>query len=236
MALPIQNPITYKLKVPSTGKEIKFRPFLVKDEKSLLLAQQSEDVDVMLETLKNVIRNCTNNSVDPDNLAIFDVEYIFAKIRAKSVGETSEMIFRCGHCNEKDNTVKITIDISTLEVDRVEGHTNKIHLYDDVGVIMKYPTLDVLKSLENGSNSPDDTFNVIKQSIECVYNGEEIFYTKDQTDQELTDFVESLTNQQFNKIEDFFKTMPKFRKLIEFECPACKTQNRTYIEGVQNFF
>lgn len=236
MALPINNPITYKLKVPSTGKEIKFRPFLVKDEKSLLVAQQSEDVDVMVETLKNVIRSCTNDSVDVDSLAIFDIEYIFAKIRSKSVGEVSDIIFKCGACNEKGNTVKIPIDISELEVERTEGHTNKIPLYNDIGVIMKYPNLDTLKLLENGIKNPEQIFDVIMNSIDIVYDSEEMYHTKEQSKEELVQFIENLTNEQFSKLENFFKTMPKFRKKVEFDCPICKTKNETYLEGVQNFF
>ena len=149
MGLPLQNTPLYSLNIPSTGKEIKYRPFLVKDEKALMIAQQSEDLDVMVSTLKSVIQSCVTDKVEVNNLAIFDLEYMFSQIRAKSVGEYSDLVFTCGHCNHEKNKYTLRLDISKLQVTKNPDHTNKIALFDNVGVIMKYPNLDILKNDNN---------------------------------------------------------------------------------------
>ena len=149
MALPIQNTPVYTIKIPSTKKEIKFRPFLVKEEKALLVAQQSEDTQVMLDTLKEILRNCIKTPIEVDELALFDIEYIFSQIRAKSVGEVVELIVRCDKCPEEDEKarVKLTFDLTKLNVTFPEGHNKKIALFDDVGVVMKYPSLEIMNDL-----------------------------------------------------------------------------------------
>lgn len=236
MSLPLQSATTYTLTVPSSGKQIKYRPFFVKDEKALLIAQQSEDLDVMLSTLKSVIASCVLEKVDVEALAIFDLEYIFSQIRAKSVGEISELVFTCGHCDNEKNKYKLQLDISQLEVTKNKDHTNKIALFNDVGVVMKYPTLDILKKIEKGFDDPDNVIDIIIDCIDVIYTDSEVFYAKEQTKQELKEFVENLTKEQFDKLEQFFATMPKFQHLVEFDCPACGTHNKLMLEGVQNFF
>lgn len=236
MALPIQNAPTYTLKVPSTGKPVKYRPFLVKDEKALLIAQQSEDLNVMVDTLKAVIASCVLDPIDVESLAIFDLEYIFAQIRAKSSGEISELTFTCGACTEKNNSVRIDLDISKIEVTKVPEHTNKIALFEDVGVIMKYPTIDVLKTMESGFDNVENVIEMVANCIEIIYNSTEMFYTKELSKEEIDEFVENLTQEQFDKLENFFATMPKYQKRVEFTCPACNVQNSTILQGIKSFF
>lgn len=236
MALPSQNTPVYTLKIPSTGKEIKYRPFLVKDEKALLIAQQSEDLDVMVSTLKQVIASCVADSIDINSLAIFDLEYIFSQIRAKSVGEFSDLVFTCGHCNHEKNKYNIKLDVSALQVTKNPEHTNKIPLFDNVGVMMKYPSLDILKKIDKGFDDPENVIDIITDCIDVIYTDTELFHAKEQTKTELKEFVENLTKDQFDKLETFFATMPKFQKLIEFDCPACGGHNKMMLEGVQNFF
>lgn len=236
MALPSQSTPIYSLKVPSTEKQIKFRPFLVKDEKALLVAQQSEDLDVMISTLKSVISSCVVDKIDVEQLALFDLEYIFSQIRAKSVGEISELVFRCGHCNDEKNKYKLSLDISKLQVTKNNDHQSKIPLFDNVGIIMKYPNLDILKRIEKGFSDAENVIDIIIDCIDIIYTDDEVFHAKEQTRKELKDFVENLTKDQFDKLEDFFATMPKFQQLVEFDCPACGTHNKMMLEGIQNFF
>jgi hypothetical protein len=240
MALPMMSAPTYTMVVPSSGVSVKFRPFLVKEEKALLIAQQSEDIGVMIQTLKGIINTCVLDKLDVDKLATFDLEYMFTQIRAKSVGEIIELIFPCdidhGEDNEKAR-VKVSIDLTTLVVEKDPNHNNKINLFGDVGVVMKYPTMDVMKRLENlDTNDLDKVFSVVADSIDYIYQGEEIFYGKEQKHEELLQFLNNLTSEQFVKVQQFFATMPKIKKEIEYTCPVCQKHHRKMLEGMQSFF
>lgn len=240
MALPMMNAPTYTMVVPSSGVTVKFRPFLVKEEKSLLIAQQSEDIKVMVETLKNIIKSCVLDKLDADKLATFDLEYMFTQIRAKSVGEIVELIFPCdedhGEQNDKAR-VKVSIDLTTLVVEKKAEHTGKIELFGDVGVVMKYPTIDVMKRLEGlDTDDFDKIFSVIAESIDYIYQGEEIFYAKEQKHEELVQFLNNLTSEQFIKVQNFFATMPRIKKEIEYTCPVCSKHHKKVLEGLQSFF
>ena len=236
MALPSQSAPVYNLTIPSSGKKVKFRPFLVKEEKALLLAQQSEDMEVMTSTLKNIISNCVSDKVDVDNLAIFDIEYMFTQIRAKSIGEFSTLIFTCAHCNQENNKVKMDIDLTKIPIIRDPNHTNKIALFDNVGVLMNYPTIDTVKKSFGKEEDIDAVMETVIDCIEAIYTDEEVFYAKDQTRAELEEFVLNLTKEQFDKIEQFFVTTPQFKQDIDFDCPACGAHNHTVLEGTNNFF
>jgi hypothetical protein len=240
MALPMMSAPTYTMVVPSSGVSVKFRPFLVKEEKALLIAQQSEDIGVMIQTLKGIINTCVLDTLDIDKLATFDLEYMFTQIRAKSVGEIIELIFPCdidhGEDNEKAR-VKVSIDLTTLIVEKDPNHNNKINLFGDVGVVMKYPTMDVMKRLENlDTNDLDKVFSVVADSIDYIYQGEEIFYGKEQKHEELLQFLNNLTSEQFVKVQQFFATMPRIKKEIEYTGPVCQKQHRKMLEGMQSFF
>lgn len=238
MALPMQGTATFNLTIPSTGKNVRYRPFLVKDEKALLIAQQSEDPKVMADTLVTVIKSCVLDPVDVDNLATFDVEYIFLQIRGKSVGETVDLYFPCdtdhGEQNEKAK-VKIVLNVTDLEVEKAPDHTNKIPLFDDVGVVMKYPTLQSASEMENLEDI-DNIFGVIARSIDFIYDGEDIHYAKEQSQEELLQFLNNLTTDQFMKIQKFFDTMPKISQKVQYKCPLCGREHHKVIEGLSNFF
>ena len=238
MALPMQGTATFNLTIPSTGKNVRYRPFLVKDEKALLIAQQSEDPKVMADTLANVIKSCVLDPVDVDNLATFDIEYIFLQIRGKSVGETVDLYFPCdtdhGEQNEKAK-VKIILNVSDLEVQKSPDHTNKIPLFEDVGVVMKYPTLQSAGEMENLEDI-DNIFGVIAKSIDFIYDGEDLHYAKEQSQEELLQFLNNLTTEQFMKIQKFFDTMPKISQKVEYKCPLCGREHHKVIEGLSNFF
>jgi hypothetical protein len=237
MALPKMNAPLYNATIPSSKKEVKFRPFLVKEEKSLLLAQQSEDPKVMINTLKSIIENCIVDDVDVDKLATFDYEYLFTQIRAKSVGEIVELLFLCDTCDDDKAKAQVNLDISKFKVEFPEGHDNKISLFDDVGIVMNNPTLATLDKLEKiKEGDVNSIFDVVADCMESVYTTEEVFNTKDQTKQEVIDFLENLTQEQFKKIESFFLTMPKLQQKVEYNCPVCNKHHVKTMEGLASFF
>ena len=240
MALPMMNAPIYTLVVPSSGATVKYRPFLVKEEKALLIAQQSEDVVTMIETLKQVVKSCVQDKLDVEKLATFDLEYMFTQIRGKSVGETVDLIFGCdldhGEQNEKAKAT-VTIDLSTITVEKSAEHNNKIELFGNVGVVMKYPTVDVIKKLEGfDSNDLDTVFDIMALSIDYIYDGEQLFYAKESTKEELLAFIGNLSSEQFARVQKFFETMPKIRKEIQYDCPVCNRHHVKMLEGLQSFF
>lgn len=238
MALPVQSTPTYNLEVPSTKETLKFRPFLVKEQKALLLAQQSEDAAVMVDTLKGVIRSCAQSKVDVDKLAIFDLEYIFSQIRSKSVGETVDLIFSCDVCDDEKAKVKMTIDLSKLQVEKDPKHEQKIHLFDDVGVVMKYPSVNVINTMDKyGVDAEVDlVFDIVCECIDYIYDSNELYHASEQSKEELQSFVNNLTAEQFEKIETFFETMPKLRQKVNYTCPVCSREHNKVLEGLNSFF
>lgn len=239
MALPVQNTPTYTLEIPSSKEKLKFRPFLVKEQKALLLAQQSEDLHVMVDTLKSVIKSCAQSKLDIDKLAVFDLEFIFSQIRAKSVGENVELFFYCDTCDDEKAKVKINIDLTKLKVENFDGHTNKIELFDDVGVVMKYPNINVVGNIEklgNVDSEIDLVFDIITECIDYIYDTNEVYHAAEQSKQELAEFINNLTAEQFSKIENFFETMPKLRQQVDYRCPVCHKEHHKVLEGLNNFF
>ena len=240
MALPVMSTPTYNLVIPSTKKSVKYRPFLVKEEKSILIAQQSEDVVVMVDTLKDVIRSCILDKVDPDSLSTFDLEYIFTQIRAKSVGEIIELYFPCdvdhGEQNDKAK-VKISIDLTKIEVEVPEEHTSKIELFGEVGIVMKYPTIEIMTKLEKTDQDDlDNIFDIVASCIDYIYDGDKIHYAKEQKKQELLEFLYNLNSEQFVKVQKFFATIPRIKKEVEYDCPICGLHHKKVLEGMQSFF
>ena len=240
MALPLNATPVYTLTIPSTQKQLKYRPFLVKDEKALLIAQQSEDHTVMLDTVKSVIAACAKSDVDVDKLASFDIEYIFLQMRAMSVGETVDLLFQCdvdhGVDNEKARALA-RINLLEVKVETFEGHTNKISLFDDVGIVLKYPTISTLKNIEEAkTGGVDQVFNVVVDCIDYIYTPEEVFPAKEQTRQELIEFLNNLTSDQFENLQQFFYTMPQLRAYVNYTCPVCNKEHNKYMEGLASFF
>ena len=240
MALPIQNTPTFNLTIPSTNKKVRFRPFLVKEEKALLIAQQSEDATIMIDTLKGIMGSCILDKIDVDRLATFDMEYIFTQIRSKSVGETVELIVGCdedhGEQNDKAK-VKIIIDLSTIEVEKSKDHTNKIELFGDVGVVMKYPNIEIISRFDKlQAGDIDSVFEIIADSVDYIYQGDEVFYSSETPREEILQFLNNLTNEQFKSIQLFFQTMPRIRKEIDYKCPLCGKEHHKVLEGLQSFF
>ena len=237
MALPINTTPTYNLEVPSSGKQIKYRPFLIKEEKALLIAQQSEDATVMVNSLKDVIKSCIKDDINVEGLATFDLEYIFTQIRAKSVGEVIELLLRCDTCTDEKAIAKVSVDLTKLAVSKNPEHVIKIKLYDDVGIAMKYPTMDIVKKLENvDSTDIEQVFNIVVECIDYIYTTDEVFHAKEQTKPELMEFLNNLTSDQFVNVQKFFETMPKLSHEIDYVCPVCNAAHHKILEGLNSFF
>ena len=231
MALPILNNPVYTLELPSTGEEIEFRPFLVKEQKSLMIAEQSNNEKIINKTIVELIHNCTFEKIDAKKLPIFDVEMIFLKLRSKSVGETAEVIVTCPDDGETKVSVKVNLD--EINVAITDEHTNEINITDDIKIVMRYPTLEDVKVRKTDDASI--MFDMIHTSIDEVHNGDEIITRVDMTDKELTDFIDSMNTQQLESIMNFFNTMPKLRHVLEVENPKTKKKNEVLIEGLNNF-
>lgn len=231
MALPKNNLPVYTLTIPSTKKQLKYRPFVVKDEKALLIAQQSKNEQVMLDTLKQVIQSCSITDVDVESLATFDVEYIFTQLRAVSVGEIVSLIFRCDTCEDPNAKASVDIDLQKLKVFVPENHSTKIPLFDDVGIKMKYPTLSTIAKL-----GEDISLDVIMDCVDFIYDSDEVYKPQDQTREELENFFNNLTSDQYEKVENFFVTMPSLRYDFSYICPVCNKKHDRFLEGLSSFF
>jgi len=243
MALPKHASALHPLTIPSTGQEVKFRPFVVKDEKALMLAMQSENETTMVNTLRELITNCVQEEIEVKRLATFDLEYCFAQMRGKSVGEIVEIIGKCdneeaGCVDNPKAQVKLSVDITQIPVTFPEGHNKRIDLWGDVGVVMKYPTLETIIKYQglNQDSDPDKVFDIIMDSMEVIYEGDELHYIHEQSVEEVNDFINNLTSDQFAKVRDFFENMPKMTHTIEYTCPNCGRVHKRTLEGLQNFF
>ena len=233
MTLPTMNIPTYELEVPSTKKKLAYRPFLVKEEKILLMAME-EDIEAQLNrALKQVVNNCTFEKIKVDKLPLFDLEYIFLRIRAKSVGAVTKLSLLCQ--DDGETYVPVEIDLEEIEVEFQEGHTTKIELTEDVGIIMSYPTFEFL-DLNIAEADVNTLFTLIGNSIHQIYEGETVHERADFNKKELKTFLESLTSEQFKKVQNFFETMPRLRHTIEIENPKTKVMNSVTLEGLQAFF
>lgn len=237
MALPMNNTPVYNLTVPSTGNVVQYRPFLIKEEKALLLAQQSEQPKVMMDTLKQVVKDCVKTEINVEELATFDLEYIFTQIRAKSVGEEVELSIRCDTCDDPKAISIIRLDLTKVEVQTGEGHNKNINLFGDTGVVMKYPSFDTISKFENlDATDINQMFDIVIDCIDYIYTTDEVFHAKEQTREDLLDFLNNLTSEQFVKIQGFFETMPKMKKDIDYKCPVCGAAHHKVLEGIASFF
>ena len=236
MALPKLNTPTYELEVPSTDEKIKYRPFLVKEEKILLMAMESKDNAQIINAVKDIVSSCTFEKLNVATMPMFDMEYIFLNIRAKSVGEISKLKILCP--DDKKTYASVELDLTKVEVQVGDDHTNKIELTDDMGMIMTYPTIDSF--LESGIETinANNMLDVIGSCVLQIYEqkGEKVYQAKDQTKKELTEFIESMNSGQFRKLQSFFDTMPKLKHTIKVKNPKTKKSNDVTLTGLNDFF
>lgn len=230
MSLPKLNTPIYELNLPSTGRAIKFRPFLVREHKILLTMSEAEDSEVA-RIIRELVNVCTFEKLKVDELPHFDIEYIFLHLRAKSISEKVDAIVNCD-CGNKINA---SFNIEDVKIEKGDGHTNKILLTENVGVVMKYPSIDKVLSVF-ASNNNQKIVDLIMECVDGIYDEENYWEAKDQTREELEEFIFSLTKNQFEQLEEFFVTAPKVVQVIEADCNKCGKHNSVRLEGLQNFF
>ena len=238
MPLPKIATPTYELELPSTGQTIQYRPFLVKEEKVLVIALESEDNKQITTAIKAVLKNCVlTKGIKVDHLPTFDIEFLFLNIRGKSVGEELEVNIICP--DDEETQVPVVIDLDDIKVQKDENHTNKIKLDASLMMEMKYPSLDqfIKSNFDfNEKNAMDQSFDLIAGSIDKIYTEDEVWATADCTKKEVKEFLESMNSSQFKKIESFFDTMPKLSHTISVTNPKTKVKSDVVLEGLASFF
>ena len=236
MALPKVTTPTYELLLPSTDRRVKFRPFLVKEEKILLIAMENNKEEEIFSAIKQIIKNCTFESIDVEQLPIFDLEYIFLQIRAKSVGEVTKFRVLCP--DDKKTYADIEVDLTKIEVQVDDEHTNKIVVDEKrkLGIVLKYPSLSIFKNPKSISENPEEAFKLVVNCIDHIFEGEKVYPAKDSTEKELTSFLEELTQKDFEKVKQFFETMPKLKHEVEIENPKTKKKSKVMLQGLKDFF
>ena len=238
MPLPKIATPTYELELPSTGQSIKYRPFLVKEEKVLVIALESEDNKQITNAIKAVLKSCIlTKGVKVESLPTFDIEYLFLNIRGKSVGEELEVNVICP--DDGETTVPVVINLDEIEVQKDENHSNKIKIDDSIMMELKYPSLDqfIKNNFDfNDKNAMDQSFELIASCIDKVYTEDEVWATADCTKKEVKEFLESMNSQQFKEIEAFFESMPKLSHTINVTNPNTKVESEVTLEGLASFF
>lgn len=235
MNFPIKNNVAqYIFEIPSTKEKVSFRPFLVGEHKTMMLALATEDIDNIVNAIKRIIEICSDGKVNSSKLAPFDIEYLFLQLRAKSIGESVSLTTNCYSCEQPFN---FSIDVTEAKVDFTHLQENKIQISDSIGVMMRYPTLaETLKLNNNGLVTDDALEDIVIQCIVSVWDENELINTEDYPKEKIVEFVNTLTVDQLSKLTDFVLLIPSVRIIQTTTCPHCKEENKILIEGIENFF
>ena len=233
MNLPVLNTPTYEMEIPSTGEKIKYRPFLVKEQKLLMMAQESGDDESQLRTVGEIVKSCTFDKIShPEKLPTFDIEYMFLMTRAQSVGSKIPMTVTCP--DDGETKVDYELNIDEIKVKKIDGHTNVIMLTDDIGITMKYPNLDMVKSFTNADeNITNISFDMIRDCVENIFDKDQVY--EDMSSKDLQSFIEQMNTDQFEKVSQFFETMPKLTHTIKVTNPNTGVESEVVLEGLQSF-
>jgi len=239
MALPKIDAPVYELDLPLSKKHIRFRPFLVKEQRNLMMAMESDDKDTIEKNIRQVLHNCTlTEGIDIDQLPILDVEYYFIQLRARSVGEVVENKYKCENVvNDTScgNIMESKLNLLDIKVNMPENVSDVVQLTGKLSVKLKYPEFSIL-SQSISKTATDLAFAMVINSIEYIFDGEQYYYAKESTPQELTEFIESLSQEQFTKIENFFENLPTLNKVVEMNCNKCGFHHKIEVEGLESFF
>ena len=237
MALPVANTAKYELTLPSQQKTVSYRPFLVKEEKILLMAMESGNAGEMLNAVKDIVKNCTFGEIVAEDYPMFDIEYVFLQIRAKSVGEISKLKVLCPDDNE--TYADVDIDLTKIEVQVDEEHSNEIVIDKDkkIGIFLRYPNIDDVEEIKDlTAADTKDLFNIMARGIDTIYYGEKTYTGSDYTKEEMNEFLENLDAQILNKIKRFYDTAPKLTKEVEVVNPKTNVKSKVTLEGLYDFF
>jgi hypothetical protein len=233
MALPKLNSAPkYQITVPSTGQEVRYRPYLVKEEKILMLAMESQDQGSALSAIVDTIESCVTD-INTKELTTFDVEYLFTQIRSKSVGETAKVGVGCKHC---DATNEVVIKLDDISVTIPDNLSKNIQLTDDISLLMRWPSYKEVTSMDTNQTDTETTFSLIASCIDSVQTGDESIRLRDETAKEVSEFVESLSSTQFDLIKGYVEQMPKMEHSVSFECVSCKKVSDVTLSGISDFF
>lgn len=235
MSLPIVNAPKYSLTVPSTGEVVTYRPYLVKEEKLLMMALESQDESQIMRTLMDTISSCTFGAVTPAKLATFDLEYVFLQLRSKSVGESAKLKFKCSQCDEYTET---TVDFNSIEPPK-GNDIQRVKLMDNLSIQMKFPTVeDAMKLAKDGEevSSVEQMFKTVITTIDTIFYNDDVLEAKDYSAEELMEFVESLSAEQFKSLTEFVQGIPSMKTDVEFDCESCGHHNVREVKGLANFF
>ena len=238
----IDTPI-YEVKLISTGKVVQFRPFLVKEQKLFLMNTENDDVESTIKVIRQVLKNCVLSDIDIDALPVFDLEYLFMHLRARSVSEVVNLKYKCNNTIKDDKggdkecgTVnELSFNVLEIQPTINEKHTKKFQLTDKIGIVMKYPTFEIMQKA-SGKEDSDIIMDLIYNSIEQVYDEDTVYHMKDSSKEEIIEFIDNLQQKDLENIRNFFDTMPKLQKKIEYKCKKCGYQENIVLEGVQSFF
>ena len=231
--LPKLDTPTYRLTLPSTGGEIEYRPFLVKEQKLLMMAQESEDDEQIVNAVTSLVKTCTFDKIDADDSPMFDIEYIFLQIRGKSVGEKVQLRLICP--DDEETTVETEIDINDISVQMADEHTNEVQITDTVKLFLKYPVLKDMKGLMTNTSEMEQIFSVLTKCVHEIHYGEQIFSRIDISEKDIDEFIDQLTTDQFEGISNFFDTMPKLRHVISVTNPKTNVKSEVVVEGLASF-
>ena len=234
MALPVLNNPNYEMELPSTGEKIEYRPFLVKEQKILMMAMESKDTSAQSKAIVDIIKNCTFGKIDDkvEGLPTFDIEYMFLQIRQKSVGETVDITITCP--DDETTKVPVTVNLEDINVVKTEGHDKVIMITDKIGMTMKYPTMKQIMGYDmNKLDSMEGTFGIIQDCLENVFDEDQVY--DEMSKKELSEFIEQMTTDQFQKVTSFFTTMPKLKHTVKVTNPNTGVENEIVLEGMQSF-
>ena len=241
--LPKLDVPIYTVNLVSTGKPVRFRPFLVKEQKLFLMAAESNDGNEMVNTIRQVLKNCILDEIDVDNLATFDLEWLFMNLRARSVEEVVDLSYKCNNTTKDENgqdkkcngVVEFKLNLLEIEPTKNPNHTNKVQITENLGICFKYPTFEMIQKYEK-MNESDVIIRILTDCIDYIYDKDNVYYAKDSTKQELEEFIDGLQQKDLEKFKNFFDSMPEIKKDVHFKCPKCSYEEDITIRGMQNFF
>ena len=233
MALPRVNTPDYTLELPSTGEKIKYRPFLVKEQKILMMAQDTKDENQLADAMGKLVSSCTYGTLDASTSPLFDIEYVFLKIRSKSVGSKVDLMVVCP--DDEKTQAKVSLDLDDINVTMTDDHINEVQINDKVKVVFRYPILSDLKGLVENPTDVERVFHVLNRCINEIHFGDDVYQRSDMTEKDIDEFVDQLTTEQFERMSDFFNSMPKLRHAIKVTNPKTKVKSEVVLEGLESF-